>query len=123
MRPAAGAADQRPQPRQQFFRVKRFDQIIIGSGFQPLNLVLPATTGGQDQHRKRAARRPPAPDDLDTRQIGQAEIYDRRIQWVLLANVQPGKPLKPGPADTPQRIEAPAGKAGGQTKGSVAGGA
>ena len=40
-----------------------------------------------------------------------------------LANVQPGKPLKPVPADTPQRIEAPAGKAGGQTKGSVAGGA
>jgi membrane fusion protein (multidrug efflux system) len=37
-----------------------------------------------------------------------------------LANVQPGKPLKPVPASTPQRIEAPAGDHGRQTKGSGA---
>ena len=40
-----------------------------------------------------------------------------------LANVQPGKPLKAVPADTPQRIETPAGKSGGRAKGSAAGGA
>lgn len=40
-----------------------------------------------------------------------------------LANVQPGKPLKAVPADTPQRIETPAGKPGGRAKGSAAGGA
>ncbi|CAN7227030.1 efflux RND transporter periplasmic adaptor subunit [Phenylobacterium sp. LjRoot164] len=40
-----------------------------------------------------------------------------------LANVQPGKPLKAVPAETPQRIETPAGKSGGQAKGSAAGGA
>ncbi len=40
-----------------------------------------------------------------------------------LANVQPGKALKAVPADTPQRIEAPAGKPAGQSKGHAAGGA
>lgn len=40
-----------------------------------------------------------------------------------LANVQPDKPVKAVPADTPQRIETPAAKAGGQSKGPAAGGA
>ncbi|MDB5470544.1 MAG: efflux transporter periplasmic adaptor subunit [Caulobacter sp.] len=39
-----------------------------------------------------------------------------------LANVQPNRPLRPVPADTPQRIAPPPGKAGGQGRGPGAGG-
>jgi hypothetical protein len=88
--PAAGAADQCPQPRQQLFHVKRLDQIIVGAGFQPFDLVLPATASGENQDGEAPPRRPPAADHFDPRQIRQAEIHHRRVQRIFLAEVQTG---------------------------------
>ena len=44
--------NQRVQTRHQFFHVKRFGQIVVGTGFKTGHFVLPVATGGQNQHRK-----------------------------------------------------------------------
>jgi len=42
-----GAADQRPQPRQQLFHVERLGEVIVGAGVDALHLVAPAVAGCQ----------------------------------------------------------------------------
>ena len=50
IRPSGSTADQYTNARHHFLVVKRLDQVIIGTRIQPLDLVLPTSTGGEDQN-------------------------------------------------------------------------
>ena len=68
--PATGAPQQCLHPRQHFLEMKGLGDVIIGSGLQALDLVLPVVARGQNQNRIGLARRPQAADELESRQPG-----------------------------------------------------
>jgi len=77
----AAAAQDRPQPRQQFPRAERLGQIVIGTDFEPDDTVGLLTLGGQHQHRHIRIRSYPA-QHFKTIEIGQHDIEDDRVGLV-----------------------------------------
>ena len=74
-----GPAQQRAQPRQQFFGIEGLGQIIVGARVEAGHLVAPAVAGGQDQHGKSLAGLAPFLQHGDAVHLGQAQIQDHRI--------------------------------------------
>jgi hypothetical protein len=52
-------------PGADFFEVKRFDDIVVRAGAQPVDLVLPAITGGEDEDRVGLALLPRLANDIE----------------------------------------------------------
>src|SRR5262249_32930790 len=86
--PAAGAAHQRVDARQQFLDVERLDQIVVGAVLQALDLVLPARARGQDQDREALAGIAQFLDQVHARLLRQAQVDDGDVERHLAAEVQ-----------------------------------
>ncbi|MNI64125.1 hypothetical protein D3C73_1195450 [compost metagenome] len=86
--PACGAAQQRVDAGQQLFHMERLDQVIVGALLQALDLVLPARTRGQDQHRELLAFVAQGLDQLHARHLGQAKVDDADVERYFAAHVQ-----------------------------------
>src|SRR6478735_3788217 len=87
-RPATRAAHQRLHARQDFLEVIRLGDVVVGAGLQPFDLVLPAIARRQDQDREFLAAGAQLADELEARELGQAEIDDRDVERVFVAGVQ-----------------------------------
>ena len=70
------AADQRPQAGQQFFQLKGFGQIIVGTEVEALDLVFGGVLGGQNEHMGFYARLAPFLEDRQAIYFGQHQIED-----------------------------------------------
>ena len=64
------------------------DQVIVGALLEAFDLVLPARTRGQDQHRELLAFVAQGLDQLHARHLGQAEVDDADVERHLAAHVQ-----------------------------------
>ncbi len=87
-RPASRATQQRLHAGEHLLEVERFGDVVVGSGLQALDLVLPIVTRGEDQDGIALASRAQAPDDLETGHFGQSEIDDGDIQGIFEAGEQ-----------------------------------
>ncbi len=65
-----------------------FAEIVVGAGFQPLDLVLPAAARGQHQNRQRAAARAHGADQIEPGQPRQPEVDDRRVDRIFSREVE-----------------------------------
>ncbi len=65
-----------------------FDQIVVGALLQAFDLVLPAGTRGQDQHRELLAFVAQGLDQLHARHFRQTQIDDADVERHLAAHVQ-----------------------------------
>ncbi|MNJ65741.1 hypothetical protein D3C77_617750 [compost metagenome] len=65
---ATGTAQQRLHAQHQFFRVKGFAQVIIGTGFQTFDAFSPRAARREDQHRCGQPSRTPLAEHLKPRQ-------------------------------------------------------
>ena len=68
--------------------VKRLDQVIVGTGIQTLDLVLPAPPRGKDQNRDIVTLVANLVDDLETRHFRQSQVDDGNIGGILLDQVK-----------------------------------
>jgi len=74
------AAQDSPQPGQEFFHRERLGDIVVGAGVERSDLVPRPGAARQDDDRGPG---PPAQslDHLDAVHIGQPEVKDDRIRW------------------------------------------
>ncbi len=84
-RVAGGAAQERPEPRQQLLHVKRLGDVIVRAGVEGVDLVAPAIARRQHQDRHGLAARPPGGDDRGTVLLRQAEVQDHGVIRLGLA--------------------------------------
>ena len=70
------------------FEVKRFDDIVVGARAQPVDLVLPAIAGGQDQDRVGFALLAYLANDVEPGNLRQPEIDDREVDRVFHRKIQ-----------------------------------
>ena len=83
-----GAAQQRPDPRQNFLEMKRLGDIVVGAGVEALHLVAPAIARGQDQHRHQPSVAAPCLQHRDAVHLGQADVeHDRIIGFAVAEEV------------------------------------
>ena len=76
---ALGAAQDRPQPRQQLARLERLGQIVVGAEFEPDDAVHGVAARGQHQDRRRRPRADAAAD-LEPVHVGQHQVEDDGIE-------------------------------------------
>ncbi len=104
---AGGAAQQGADPRQQFLVMKRLDHVVVGAGFQALDLFLPAAPGGEDQHREGPVQLPPFPDHVHAAPVGQADVHHRQVEGIFPAHEYGLAPVGggiDGEAGVPQQL-------------------
>ncbi len=82
------AAQQRRQPRLHLGEMKWLGDVVVGSGAQPLDLVLPAIARGQYQHAVGLAARAQLADQFEAGQFRQTQIDDRDVDRVFGGRVQ-----------------------------------
>ena len=85
-------ADQRAQAGQQLFHVKRFGQVIVGTGVNAGHFFVPLVTRREDQHRHGLTLPAPALEHADAVQLGQAEVQHHGViglGFALVAGVTP----------------------------------
>ena len=75
----AVAPRQCPYPRHQLGAGKRFDQVVVGAGFQPAHAVFDSVTRGEQQHRHPAAARAQPPHHFEAVHAGQADIEHHHL--------------------------------------------
>ncbi|MNH10501.1 hypothetical protein D3C79_699820 [compost metagenome] len=85
---AAGAAQQGVQACLEFFELKRLDQVVVGTGGQALDLVLPVAAGGEDENGEGLVLAAQARDQLQPTDAGQAQVDDGQVEVVLPGLVQ-----------------------------------
>ena len=85
---AGCTAHQCIQTRQQLFGVEGFGQIIVRTGFQTFDLVLPITTRRQNQYGHGVSLFPPLPNQVQTGHLRQADINHRDIVFILLTEIK-----------------------------------
>jgi len=85
---ATGAAQQRIEPRIQFFELERLDHIIVRTRCQPFDLVLPIATRSEDQDRKRLAPGAQLANQFQAAKPRQAQVNHRQVMVELLGLVQ-----------------------------------
>src|SRR5699024_3081390 len=71
------------------FRMERLDDVVVGAGFQPLDLVLPTAAGRQDQDRIVQPGFAHIRDDVEPGRARQAEIDDGNVDRVFGGVEQP----------------------------------
>ena len=62
---AAGAAQERAQPRMQLLERERLHEVVVRAGVEPGDAVADGVARGQHQHRRVVVGRPQAPADLE----------------------------------------------------------
>ena len=82
---SAGAADERAQPRQDFFHPERLGDVVVGAAVDALDLLVPAAARRQDEHRQRQAGVAPAAQQREPVDLRQAEIEHDRVVALGLA--------------------------------------
>ena len=85
---ARGAAQQGVQARFQLFKLKGFDHVIIGTGGQAFDLVLPVATGGEYQNREALVLTAQLANQVQPAHAWQAEIDHRQVMVVFRSAVQ-----------------------------------
>ena len=88
-RVAGGAADDSAEAGEQFLRLERLGQIIVGAGVDAGHAFRPGAARGQDQDRRRHARGAQVPDHRQSVEPRQAEVEDDAVEVLSLA-AQPG---------------------------------
>ena len=84
-----GASHQGIQSRLQLLELERFDHVIIGTGGQPLHLVLPVSTGGENQDREGAPHAAQLANQIQPTHTRQAEIDDGNVMVEMLGLEEP----------------------------------
>src|SRR5882762_5800639 len=74
------APRERPRPRRQFGELKRFDEVIVGTGIEPAYAIAHAVERGEQQHGKPRIARPQALEHFETGELGQADVEDQQIE-------------------------------------------
>src|SRR6185312_7897606 len=69
--------------------MKGLGNVIVGSGLQTFNLVLPVIPSRQDQNRIGLARGAQPPDDFEAGQLGQSQVDDRNVERIFQACKDP----------------------------------
>ena len=90
------AAHQRLDPDHQLGKVERLGQVVIGAGFEVLDLVLGGVAGGKYQHRQRGPVQAYVPQQLTATQAWQHQI---QYQQIVLIGVQVAPALQPVAGD------------------------
>ena len=85
---AAGAAQQRSQPRAELLERERLDQVVVGAGVEALHAVRDGVAGGEHQHRRAVAGRPQAPADLEPVGLGHQDVEDDRVRRLVGERVE-----------------------------------
>ena len=86
------AAYQCAQAGQQLFHVKRFGQVIVGTGVNAGDFFMPLIAGCEYQHRHGPARTAPTLEHADTVKLGQAQVQHHRViglDFALEAGIAP----------------------------------
>ena len=76
---AAGAPDQRAQPRENFLHLERFGDVVVGAAVDPLDLLVPAATSGQHQYRGRQRGVAPLPEECQAIDPGETEVEEHGV--------------------------------------------
>jgi len=76
---SAGPANQRSEPRKDFFHPKRLRHVVIGSAIHPLNFFVPASACSQHQNGYENTRFTPSPKDAESIDPGQPKIQHHGI--------------------------------------------
>src|SRR5690606_29981421 len=71
----------------QLFELERLDDIVVRTGGQPLDLVLPVAAGGKNENRKGTPHAAQFTDKIQPVHARQAQIDDGDIMVVLLSSV------------------------------------
>ena len=72
----AGAAQQRPEPRDQLLDRERLDEVVVGARLQARDPVLHLIPGRQDEDRRADAVGPQAGADGTTVEVGHRHVED-----------------------------------------------
>jgi hypothetical protein len=73
------APSESPETREQLIDRKRFGQVVIGAGVQPVNAVVQRIACCQHEHRRLPAGSTVSPADLEAVQIRQSQIEYHEI--------------------------------------------
>ena len=76
---AAGAAQQRSQPRAELLERERLDEVVVGAGVEPLHAVRDGVARGEHQHGRAVAGGPQAAADLEPVGLGHQDVEDDRV--------------------------------------------
>ena len=71
--------NQRAQPREHFFDLKRLGDVVVRAAVDALDLLVPAAARRQHQHRHREAGVAPLPQHREAVDLRQAEVEDHRV--------------------------------------------
>ncbi len=75
-------------PGTDFLEMKRLYDVIVRAGTEPVDLVLPAVAGGEDQDRVGLALVAGLPDDVEPRNLRQAQVDDREVNRIFEREVK-----------------------------------
>ncbi len=81
-------AQQRAQPRQEFGEVEGLDEVVIGPDVEALDAVVDGVTRGEHQDRRRVARAPDAPTDLEPVDVGELQVEHDGVGRAQLDRVE-----------------------------------
>src|SRR6185369_619982 len=81
--PAMWSPEQGAKTRAEFLKVERLADVVVRTGVEPGDLVLPAFASSEDEDREGALASAPSLDDLQARHLGETEVYDCSIDRVV----------------------------------------
>src|SRR4029079_8443699 len=87
-RPAARAAHERVQAREELFDVERLDEVVVGAVLEAEHLVLPARARGEDQDRAALPGFAQLLDEIHAGELGQSKVDDRDVERSLAPEVK-----------------------------------
>ena len=82
---AAGAANQRPQPCEDFLDPERLGNVVVRAAIDPLYLLVPAAARREHQHRHGYSRVAPAAEQGEPIDLRQPEIEHDRVVLLRVA--------------------------------------
>lgn len=85
---AASATQQRTHPCEQLGKGKRFDQIIVGTEFEPLDAILDVIAGSEKQHRHFAPGAAQTGKNLPSVKFRQHHVENREVVFSGFAQMQ-----------------------------------
>ena len=78
-RPAAGAAEDCLDARDQLLEAERLDEVVVAAGREAPHLVFGGIPGGEEHHRRAPALLAPATADLEAVEVGQHHVEDHEV--------------------------------------------
>ena len=97
------ATRERPRPRRQFRELKRFDEVIVGTGIEPAHAIAYAVERGKQKHRQPRVTRAQALEHFKTGKLGQADVEDQQVE-LMAAKSSVGFAAVLGPVDSVARL-------------------